>query len=255
MPRPRTGSIESYDWKDGRTVTWRLRVRDRGRRHRIDLGTNHEGWNADRARAELERIMGQIERGTWRPPRVATGPGPLRDRSPDRLALVAAKGGELRPNAQSRLPLASRLRPRGARPRSDRRDRREADRRVPPDARWPRTLAALREHGPQSPRPSTRRRSRVRAPRHESGARQAPATAGCQAAALVPRAGHGGRPPRRGRRVGGVGSRAPALRPTGAAGAALPCRPADQRGDCGRPRRLRSCRGPVADPGGEDRCR
>src|SRR5215208_7289523 len=76
MPRPRTGSIESYQWKDGRTVTWRLRVRDRGRRHRVDLGTNHEGWNAERARAELERIMGQIERGTWRAPRAAAGPDP-----------------------------------------------------------------------------------------------------------------------------------------------------------------------------------
>jgi integrase len=101
MPRPRTGSIESYEWKDGRTVTWRLRVRDRGRRYRIDLGTNHEGWSRERARAELERIMGQIERGTWRPPRAATGPDP-----DETVHLTASrwwqrKEAELRPSAQA----------------------------------------------------------------------------------------------------------------------------------------------------------
>jgi integrase len=101
VPRPRTGTIESYAWKDGRTVTWRLRVRDRGRRHRIDLGTNHEGWNRERARAEVERIMGQIERGTWRPPPTRAGP----DRN-ETVHLTASrwwqrKEGELRPNAQA----------------------------------------------------------------------------------------------------------------------------------------------------------
>ena len=68
MPRRATGSIESYRWKDARTVTWRLRVRAYGRRHRLDLGTNHEGWNRERAQVQLERIMGQVERGTWEPP-------------------------------------------------------------------------------------------------------------------------------------------------------------------------------------------
>ena len=76
VPRRASGQIESHPWRDGRTVTWRLRVQDRGRRHRIDLGTNHEGWNEERARAELERITGQIERGTWRPAGAPTGPDP-----------------------------------------------------------------------------------------------------------------------------------------------------------------------------------
>jgi integrase len=101
VPRPRTGTIESYEWRDGRTVTWRLRVRDRGRRYRIDLGTNHEGWNRERARAELERTMGQIERGTWRPPRADAGP----DRN-ETVHLTASrwwqrKEGELTPNARA----------------------------------------------------------------------------------------------------------------------------------------------------------
>jgi integrase len=42
-------------------------VRAFGKRHRIDLGTNHEGWNEERARVELERITAMVERGTWQP--------------------------------------------------------------------------------------------------------------------------------------------------------------------------------------------
>ena len=68
MPRAATGTIEVHPWKDGRTVTVRARVRAYGRRWRIDFGTNHEGWNRERARVELERILEQIERGTWVPP-------------------------------------------------------------------------------------------------------------------------------------------------------------------------------------------
>jgi integrase len=68
MPRQATGSIETHRWRDGRTLTFRARFRAYGRRWRIDFGTNHEGWNEERARVELERIMGQVARGTWEPP-------------------------------------------------------------------------------------------------------------------------------------------------------------------------------------------
>lgn len=68
MPRQATGSIETHTWKDGRTVTFRARFRAYGRRWRIDFGTNHEGWSHERARVGLERIMGQVGRGTWEPP-------------------------------------------------------------------------------------------------------------------------------------------------------------------------------------------
>jgi hypothetical protein len=68
MPRSATGTIETHRWKDGRTITYRLRVRAYGRRWRIDLGTNHEGWNEDRAQVELDHINQQIARGTWQPP-------------------------------------------------------------------------------------------------------------------------------------------------------------------------------------------
>jgi integrase len=66
MPSPiPTGSIEFHEWKDGRTVSWWLRVRFRGKRPRIPLGTNHEGWNRERAQIELDKILAKIERGTW----------------------------------------------------------------------------------------------------------------------------------------------------------------------------------------------
>lgn len=68
MPKRATGSVETHVWRHGRTVTFRGRFRAYGRRWRIDFGTNYEGWNEDRARVELERIVGQVARGTWEPP-------------------------------------------------------------------------------------------------------------------------------------------------------------------------------------------
>jgi hypothetical protein len=63
-----TGAIETHEWRDGRTVTVRARMRACGRRYRIDFGTNQEGWSVERARVELEPILQQVERGTWEPP-------------------------------------------------------------------------------------------------------------------------------------------------------------------------------------------
>ena len=68
MPRRATGTIVAHRWADGRTVTFRLKVRADGKRYTISLGTNHEGWSMDRAQIELEQIMRQVERGTWEPP-------------------------------------------------------------------------------------------------------------------------------------------------------------------------------------------
>lgn len=68
VPRPATGVLEPHHWKDGRTTTYRARVPFNGQRPRVTFGTNHEGWNEERAEVELERIMGQIERGTWQSP-------------------------------------------------------------------------------------------------------------------------------------------------------------------------------------------
>lgn len=74
VPPRATGTIELYEWKDGRTVTFRGRVRFRGQRYRIDFGTNHEGWNAERAQVQLDDILRQCERGTWEPPEKVSAP-------------------------------------------------------------------------------------------------------------------------------------------------------------------------------------
>jgi integrase len=68
MPRRAKGTIDPHEWADGRTVTFRLKVRADGKRYTISLGTNHEGWSMERAQVQLEQIMRQIERGTWEPP-------------------------------------------------------------------------------------------------------------------------------------------------------------------------------------------
>src|ERR1700742_1458365 len=78
MPRPASGSIESHEWKDGRTVSWWLRVRASGQRYRVDLGTNHEGWGEERAQVELDKALEQVRRGNWVPPgkEAPADPGP-----------------------------------------------------------------------------------------------------------------------------------------------------------------------------------
>jgi integrase len=67
-PRKATGIYEERAWKDGETVTYGARVRYRGGQVRLNFGTNKQGWSEQRARNEIEKIVGQIERGTWTPP-------------------------------------------------------------------------------------------------------------------------------------------------------------------------------------------
>lgn len=104
VPRQATGSIETHPWRDGRTVSYKLRVRVNGVRHTIALGSNHEGWNEERARVELDRIMRQVERGTWEPPTEQVA-SPRRPE--DETLLVTAsrwwqrKRGELSDNTQA----------------------------------------------------------------------------------------------------------------------------------------------------------
>jgi integrase len=76
MPRPPSGTLEVHRWKDGRTISFRARVRANGERHRLDFGTNLEGWSEERARNELERIIDRIRRGTWEPPEAPTASSP-----------------------------------------------------------------------------------------------------------------------------------------------------------------------------------
>jgi integrase len=67
-PDPRaTGQVLTYRRKDGLT-SWYLRVRAYGCRHRINLGTELDGWTETRAKIELENVLAKIQAGIWEPP-------------------------------------------------------------------------------------------------------------------------------------------------------------------------------------------
>ncbi|HEX5898904.1 MAG TPA: hypothetical protein VFY32_05855 [Solirubrobacteraceae bacterium] len=57
----------AYKRKDGLT-SWYLRVRAHGRRHRINLGTELDGWTQARAQIELQNVLAKIQAGLWGPP-------------------------------------------------------------------------------------------------------------------------------------------------------------------------------------------
>jgi hypothetical protein len=84
MARPLAGSIDSHLCKDG-SISYRDRVRAYGRAEKVTLGNSKQRWNDVRAGLELEKIIQQIERGMWVPPR-------LRPRA-DRLAETMADLG------------------------------------------------------------------------------------------------------------------------------------------------------------------
>lgn len=70
MARKNTGSVFEKVWADGTTISYGAYVRAYGQREKVTFGTNKQGWNAQRAEIEAERIVQQIERGTWVPPRL-----------------------------------------------------------------------------------------------------------------------------------------------------------------------------------------
>src|SRR5438552_2330939 len=79
MPRPSAGYVIERRWSDGETVSYGAQVRAYGRYEKITFGTNKQGWNRRRAELEAERIVQQIERGTWVPPRLEPCPDRLED--------------------------------------------------------------------------------------------------------------------------------------------------------------------------------
>jgi integrase len=62
-----TGQVLTYKRKHGLT-SWYLRVRAHGRRHRLNLGTELDGWTQARARIELQNVLAKIQAGLWEPP-------------------------------------------------------------------------------------------------------------------------------------------------------------------------------------------
>src|SRR4051812_8382656 len=67
-PDPRaTGEVLSHQRKDGLT-SWYLRVRAYGARHRVNLGTELEGWTRARAAIERQNVLEKTRAGIWDPP-------------------------------------------------------------------------------------------------------------------------------------------------------------------------------------------
>jgi hypothetical protein len=105
VPRTSSGTVESHAWSDGKTVTYRARVRAFGRQWRVAFGTNYQGWSEARARVELDAILEKVKRGTWEPP---SRTAPLEDEldSREQVRVTAyrwwqRRKGELAPNTQA----------------------------------------------------------------------------------------------------------------------------------------------------------
>jgi integrase len=90
MPAPSSGHLIEHLWRDGETVSFTARVHAYGRREHVTFGTSRQGWNRVRAELELERILQQIERGVWVPPRLE----PPEDRAAATLAQLGVRINE-----------------------------------------------------------------------------------------------------------------------------------------------------------------
>ena len=64
MPRPNRGSIDVRAQVDG-AQTFYLRLTVDGRRHRVRLGSDRDGWTQGRAMVTLEEQLAEIRAGTW----------------------------------------------------------------------------------------------------------------------------------------------------------------------------------------------
>jgi hypothetical protein len=62
MPRPTSGTIDVHTHKDG-VRTFYLRMTVDGRRRRVRLGTDRDGWTNGRAMVALEEQLDAIRAG------------------------------------------------------------------------------------------------------------------------------------------------------------------------------------------------
>lgn len=65
MARKATGQLIP---PDGKQRSWAIRFRAYGQRRYLRLGRPEEGWNRERAEAELRHVLADVERGIWRAP-------------------------------------------------------------------------------------------------------------------------------------------------------------------------------------------
>ena len=187
MARQSIGHVIERPWSDGETVSYGAQVRAYGRYEKVTFGTNKQGWSRTRAELETERIIQQIERGTWVPPRLEPRENRLEEAMAalgvqvDEMfwdlqqALVALQAARPRREDVRGLQLAARIPAAVLRPLSAERDHATHGRPVPRRARRavPRRSASRRGAGGRSwrrvidkrGRTYERRRRRSRTPR------------------------------------------------------------------------------------------
>jgi integrase len=95
MARPATGQL--VEPKNGRG--WAMRFRAYGKRRFVTLGSSDDGWNRQRAEAELRHVLADVERGTWRPYEPAPVDSPIEVPTFHQFASewLAARESELAP--------------------------------------------------------------------------------------------------------------------------------------------------------------
>jgi len=67
MARTATGQVVERDGRRG--TTYAVRFRAYGERHYLTLGSREEGWTRKRAETELQNILADVRRGSWKPPK------------------------------------------------------------------------------------------------------------------------------------------------------------------------------------------
>jgi integrase len=77
MARESTGQV--LERKGKRGITYAARVRAYGERHYLSLGYSWEGYTRRQADTELQNILADIRRGTWKPPQPEPVATPAQD--------------------------------------------------------------------------------------------------------------------------------------------------------------------------------
>ena len=96
MARKATGQVIE---PNGKQRSWALRFRAYGKRRFVSLGRPEDGWNRERAAAELRHVLADVERGIWQPHEPMAAP--VRPEVPTFHAFASewldGRRGELRP--------------------------------------------------------------------------------------------------------------------------------------------------------------
>src|SRR3954451_392841 len=66
MGRRPTGQVVERKTKAG--IVYSLRFSAYGERQFVTLGGRHDGWTYAKAETELQNVLADVRRGTWRPP-------------------------------------------------------------------------------------------------------------------------------------------------------------------------------------------